>query len=166
DRDTSAVNVPLHPKRRPATDVVRADTSPVTAHLPVPETATPPAEVTQVEEELVARNAISVVRLDTSPETAPRDTAPVDMAVVLVATEVAMVATVNKLATLVVVSATWLATARRDKSATTAAKLVTSPETAPPKSRASVFATNASSPATSRQPAPTKHLKKSWVGAS
>lgn len=41
-----------------------------------------------------------------------------------------------------------------------------SPETAPPKPKVSVFATSASNPVTSRQPAPTKHAKnkRAFIG--
>ncbi|OJD21334.1 hypothetical protein ACJ73_07328 [Blastomyces percursus] len=117
--DTSAVNVLLPPRKRPATDAARPDTSPVTAHLPDPETTTT-AVATPVEELLAARNATSAARSGTSPVTALRAevTDPVVTAV-LVVMAAAMVAAASRLAIRAAATAIWLATALRVKSATT-----------------------------------------------
>lgn len=128
----------------------------------------------------VVKSATSVAKSVISRVAALREAAmlavPVDMELATV-TGVAAV----KLATLVVVSATWPGTALKAKNATTvstirsffillliwyayqaagnvfqAARLATSRVTAQLKPEASVYATNASSPATSRRLAPTK----------
>ncbi|KAL2378920.1 hypothetical protein RJ035_007299, partial [Blastomyces gilchristii] len=114
-----AVNVLLPPRKKPATDAARPDTSPVTAHLPDPETTTL-AVVTLAEELLAARNATSAAKSDTSPVTAHRAevTDPLVMAV-LVVTAVAMAAAASRLAIRAAATVIWLATALRVKSATT-----------------------------------------------
>ncbi|KAG5293598.1 zinc knuckle domain-containing protein [Histoplasma capsulatum G186AR] len=119
------------------------------------------------EELLAARNATNVAKSDISPVTAPKAevTDPVVTVVLLVVvTAVAMAVVASRLATRVVVTGIWLATALRVKSATIAVKLATSPETVPPKLRVSEFVTNANNPAMSKQLAPTKREKGVYWG--
>jgi len=101
------------------------------------------------------RSATSAPRLATSLVTALRlvDTVEVDTVVNKVDTAVVSVAdeeVVDKLATHAVAMDTCLVTALKARSATTVAKLVISPETAPPRPHPSEPATSASSPVTSR----------------
>lgn len=103
------------PRRSPATVVVRLVTSLANALSQVPVTTTM-LVVLAVLAVLAVRSATSAARSDILLATAPRaEVTAVDM---VVATVVAMV-DASRLATLAVVTATWLAIAPRVRSATT-----------------------------------------------
>jgi len=86
-----------------------------------------------------------------------KDTVVADMAVPVADVRVV------RLATLVVDMVTCLVTAPKARSATTAVKLVISPETALPRPAASVLATSASNPATFRLNARTKPFTSQYL---
>ncbi|KAI0597299.1 hypothetical protein F4775DRAFT_257554 [Biscogniauxia sp. FL1348] len=134
---------------RPATDVVRLVTSAVTALRAV---------VVPLVLKAVRRSATSVVRLATSHVTAPIpmvETASVATAAVAAADSVVLPS--PRLATRAVDTATFLATASTEANVITAARTVTSLETAPRSPLAERrSATSASNLVTSRPSAPTK----------
>ncbi|PMD25600.1 hypothetical protein NA56DRAFT_738273, partial [Hyaloscypha hepaticicola] len=158
-----AVNAPRVPRTRLATSAANPVTFPVIA----PTQLARVLAVAAVDSLLVAvvetKSATSAQRSDTSLVTALRlvdtEAKVVDLAAtkadMAVADTVADVKVV-KLATPAAVTVTCLVTAPKDRSATTAVKSVISPETAPPRPAASVLATSASNPATSRHNARTK----------
>lgn len=158
------MNAPRDQRTRLATSVVNLATFPGTAPTPLPREL----DVVVEDSLLVAaelKSATSARRSVTSHVTALRlaDTVVVGMAVVNRADmEVDSVAAVDvkvdRLATRVVVTATCRVTVPRAKSATTAAKLVISPETAHQRPPLSELATSASNLATSKPNAPTKQI--------
>jgi len=155
------VNAPRVPRTRLATSAVNLVTSRVTA--PTRLARVLDVGVDSLPEAVVEiRSATSAQRSATLLATAPRlvvteakvvDTEETrDMVVVASAADVK----VDRLATPAVVTVTCLVTALKAKSAITAVKSVISLEIAPLRQAASVLATNASSPATSRLNALTK----------
>jgi len=155
-RDTSVENAPELQKKRLATVVASLATSLAIA-LSLARQLTPPAAVQTTPAEVeVAKSATNVAKLVTSLVIARRvEATAVDnkVAVDMVAVDIVAVAMADasRLVTLAEGMATWRATALKVKSATTAAKLVTSHAIAPLKVMGNESATSANSPVTSRQ---------------
>jgi len=164
------VNAPRVPRTRPVTSVVNQVTSPVIATTQLLRVLA--VVVAVVEDSMLVvvaavdlKSATSAPRLVTLLATALRlvaMVAEVDMAVNkadMVVGSVVVEAEAeeeDRLATLVVVMATCLATVPRVKSATTAVRLVISPGTAHPKPAVSALAISASNPDMFRLNARTK----------